>query len=353
MKLLRKTGDVWWKNSSHKSAVADRYLAWLNVAFPIPRESLFPTPSDYVLQSSIENQIELMIWSLSWVTSAIFIQMDMGCPHIPWVIGLVSVDLEVYRVCLCPHHGREGHITDSAGKGLHGGVRTKLIYQRDPFPISSKVGHFPRGWAASSVHMLTLMRRVEVDLEDVKLARLVRLREFWTQCRWAKHTTTGARLCDFPEVGTYLAVHAPPRMQRELGADACNVYTGSVPSILAPVFFLLFQANDFMTSAGDGVCLLPGIWVCARLFEALRKSRVWGGKEVTCVPTSHWKSVSSERMGRSSGCLSFRLLPGGGRGSFIKMCLELLQTGLSFTFPKTTVRVCIFTFCTKISSCSY
>lgn len=76
MKLLRKTGDVWWKNSSHKSAVADRYLAWLNVAFPIPRESLFPTPSDYVLQSSIENQIELMIWSLSWVTSAIFIQMD-------------------------------------------------------------------------------------------------------------------------------------------------------------------------------------------------------------------------------------------------------------------------------------
>lgn len=69
----------------------------------------------------------------------------------------------------------------------------------------------------------------------------------------------GDSLCDSPEVGTDLAVHTPPKMPRELEADACNVYTGSIPSILAPVFFLLSQANDFMTSAGDGVCLLPGI----------------------------------------------------------------------------------------------
>lgn len=87
--------------------------------------------------------------------------------------------------------------------------------------------------------------------------------------------------------------------------------------------------------------------------QALRKSRVWGGKEITCAPTSHWKSVSLGRMARSSGCSHFRLLPGGGRGSSLKMCLKLLQTGLSFSFPKTTVRVYIFTFCTKISSCSY
>lgn len=51
MELLRKMGDVWWKNSSHKSAVVDRYLTWPNVGFPISRESLFPTPtpSHYVL----------------------------------------------------------------------------------------------------------------------------------------------------------------------------------------------------------------------------------------------------------------------------------------------------------------
>lgn len=55
----------------------------------------------------------------------------------------------------------------------------------------------------------------------------------------------GDRLCDSPEVGTDLAVHAPPRMQRELGADACNVYTGSISSLLAPVFFLL---SELMTS---------------------------------------------------------------------------------------------------------
>lgn len=63
---------------------------------------------------------------------------------------------------------------------------------------------------------------------------------------------------------------------------------------------------------------------------------MWGGKEITCAPTSHWKSVSSGQMARSSGCSHFRLLPGGGRGSSLKMCLKLLQTGLSFSFLKTT-----------------
>lgn len=311
MKLLRKIGDVWWKNSFHKSAVADRYLSWPNVAFPVPRESLFPTPSYYVLQSSIENQIELMIWSLSWVAPAMFIQMDTGCPHIPWVIDLVSVDLEVYSVCLCPHDGREGMSrTQPAKVTIVGSERSSYIGEIH-FPSLPKWGIILR-----AERRLPSTRRVEVDFEDVKLVCWVRLSEFWTQCRWAKHTTTGDCLCDFPEVGTDLAVRAPPRMQRELGADACNVYTGSIPSILALVFFLCSQANDFMTSAGDGICLLPEIWVYARLFKALRKSRVWGGKEITCAPTSHWKSVSSERMGRSSGCLSFRLLPGGEKAAF-------------------------------------
>lgn len=189
-----------------------------------------------------------------------------------------------------------------------------------------------------------------IDLEDVKLVRWVRLSEFWTQCRWAKYTTTGDHLCDFPEVETDLAIHPAPRMQRELGADACNTQE------VFHLYWLLssFSSPKLMTSwppLGMESCLLPGIWVYARPFKALRKSRVWGGKEITCAPTSHWKSISSER--RSSGWLSFRLLPEGGRGSFLKMCLTLLQTGLSFSFPKTTVRVCLFTFSAKISSCSY
>lgn len=63
---------------------------------------------------------------------------------------------------------REGRVMDSVGKGHRCRVRMKLIYWRDPLPISSKVGIV---LGAERPLLSTLAQRVEVDLEDVKLAR--------------------------------------------------------------------------------------------------------------------------------------------------------------------------------------
>jgi hypothetical protein len=47
-------------------------------------------------------------------------------------------------------------------------------------------------------------------------------------------------------------------MQRGLRADVSDIDTGSAPTILAPVFFLLPQADDSMASEEDVVLFIAG-----------------------------------------------------------------------------------------------
>lgn len=188
----------------------------------------------------------------------------------------------------------------------------------------------------------------------MRLACWVRLNTFWTQCHWAKPVAMGELFMSvIPQEEPILQRHVPPRMRRELRADVCNVYTGSTPSILAAVFFSPSQANDYITSAGKVVCLLLGLWVYLGLFKAFKKSRVWGWKEVTYAPTSPWKSVPSEWMVGSSGCLGFRLLLGEVRDSIWKRVWSFCELAYVSVFLKPPSGSTYLHSVPGISSCDY